>query len=195
VNDDELLARLRAADPALTSSAPPSDVDHLVEAVLNTDTASVPAQNTRATAGRRAFGLAAAVVLLALAGGVTAGVMANDGGGAPAAGPLTLVTSGSGAAKCAEPVPDRLRGYPTLFAGTVTSVKGSSVGFRVDHWLQGGGADEVVLDSNSGSPEALTFLKGQQYIVAADEDGVVPMCGANMVSGETVGVFREAFGK
>ena len=205
--NDELLARLRAADPALASRAPLSDVNYLVEAALHTNTAPGSAQNTadvtvhpaRATAGRgrrRMLGLAAAAGLLVLAGGVTAGVMAhNDNGHTPTASPLTLVATGSADAKCVEPVPDPLRRFPTLFAGTVTSVKGSSVAFRVDRWLQGGGVDKVVLNSNSGRPEVLTFTMGEQYLVAADKDGVVPVCGANMVSAETVSKFRQAFGK
>jgi hypothetical protein len=50
---------------------------------------------------------------------------------------------------CAHPSPTTLREYPTLFEGTVTSVKGSSVTFRVDYWLQGGDTETVVLDSDT----------------------------------------------
>ena len=42
MNDDELLARLRAADPALTADAPPPDIDRLFARALNVD-ASPPA--------------------------------------------------------------------------------------------------------------------------------------------------------
>lgn len=211
MNDDELLARLRVADPALTSRAPLSDVNCLVEAALNTDTAPQSANNTagithhpaKAITGRRrrlVFGLAAAAGLLMVGGAVTGGIMANsdngDKGDKPTAGPLTLTTAaGSGRAKCAEPVPDKLRKYPTLFEGTVTSVKGSSVTFRVGYWLKGGGTGTVVLNSAAGQPETLTFMKGERYIVAADKDGVVPQCGANMASEETVSKFRQAYGK
>ncbi|MFI0508165.1 hypothetical protein ACH3Y9_06155 [Streptomyces sp. WSLK1-5] len=207
MNDDELLARLRAVDPALTSKAPLPDVNRLVEAALNTDTAPWPAQHAAdvtvqparppARRGRpRLFGLAAAAGLFVLAGAVTGGVMArHDAGPAPTAAPLTLVATGSAGAKCAEPVPDRLRRFPTLFDGTVTSVEGPSVAFRVDHWLQGGGADRVVLNSDPGRPEAQTFTKGERYVVAADKHGVVPVCGANMVSGDALSEFHKAFGK
>ncbi|MFL5999997.1 MAG: hypothetical protein ACJ736_37900 [Streptomyces sp.] len=208
MNDDELLARLRAADPALTSSAPLPDVHRLVEATLSTDTAPGSAHRTagmtvhptRASEGRgrrRVLGLAAVAGLLLLAGAVTGGVMLHGHNGhTPAAGPLTLVAaSGSAEAKCAEPVPDDLRRFPTLFVGTATSVKGPSVAFRVDQWLKGGDVDTVVLDSAPDRPEAMTFTKGGKYIVAADKDGVVPLCGANMVPEETVSEFRRAFGK
>ncbi|MET7543433.1 hypothetical protein [Streptomyces sp. NPDC005507] len=87
------------------------------------------------------------------------------------------------------------RGFPTLFEGTVTSFKGSSVTFRVDSWLNGGGADTVVLDSDAGRPETLTFVAGEHYIVAADKDGVVPQCGANPASAGTTNQFRRAYGK
>ncbi|MGH1553553.1 hypothetical protein ACRAWF_20960 [Streptomyces sp. L7] len=81
------------------------------------------------------------------------------------------------------PTPDTLRGYPTLFIGTVTSIKGTVVTFRVDHWLKGGTARTVVLDSDTSRPEALTFIDGDQYIVAAEKD-VVP-CAARTASRPT----------
>jgi hypothetical protein len=122
--------------------------------------------------------------------------MANNDNGHPAsAGPLTLTTAGGfGSQKCVVPTADTLRGYPTLFVGTATSVKGSTATFRVDYWLKGGGTETVVLDSDTDQPERLTFSDGGRYIVAA-KDGVVPACGANAASDETVGKFRQAFGK
>jgi hypothetical protein len=206
VNDDELLARLRAVDPALASSAPPPDIDRLVEAALTTDITPRPEQTATATttrpaqaaAGRRRlFGLAAAAALLLAGGGIAAGLMAGDDNGHPSAtGPLTLtVASGTADAKCMEPTPDLLRAYPTLFEGTATSVKGSSVTFRVDQWFRGGDADTVRLDSDPDQSENLTFTVGEHYIVAAAKDGTVPPCGANVASAETLGQFRQAAGK
>ncbi|MFG3024562.1 hypothetical protein ACGFZQ_39660 [Streptomyces sp. NPDC048254] len=201
MNDDELLARLKAADPALTPHAPLPDIDRLVEDILTTDTAllngsTVPAPTAARRSRRQLLGLAAAAGLLLLGGGIAGGVMANHDNGQPAsAGPLTLTThSGFGGQKCAAPSPDTLRGYPTLFVGTVTSIKGATVTFRVDYWLKGGDAKTVVLDSDASRPEALTFSDGERYIVAA-ENGVVPVCGANGATDETVDEFRQAFGK
>jgi hypothetical protein len=201
VNDDELLARLKSADPALTSKAPLPDINRLVEATLstdvnvdlNSDTALQPAK-TPGRVRRNLFGLAAAAGLLMLAGGVAGGIITNnDSGHSTSATPLTLTVAGS-SGKCQEPVPDRLRGYPTLFVGTVTSVNGALVTFRVDYWLNGGGTDTVVLDSDTDQPEHLTFSDGGRYIVGA-RDGVVPSCAANAASDETIGKFRQAFGK
>ncbi|MFJ5307032.1 hypothetical protein [Streptomyces sp. NPDC088350] len=209
MNDDELLARLRSADPALTTQAPPPDIDRLVEATLNTDTALQSATTvagvTTAGRGRRhLLGLAATAGLLMLGGGVAGGIMANNGnnndnnkdkgdGHSISAGALRLTAEG-GSAKCAAPSPDTLRGFPTLFEGTVTSIKGPIVTFRVDRWFKGGDAETAVLDSNTGRPETLTFLDGEHYIVAA-KDGVVPPCGANGASAETIDNFRQAYGK
>ncbi|MGW1727783.1 hypothetical protein ACWCQK_33325 [Streptomyces sp. NPDC002306] len=208
MNDDQLLARLRAADPALTSRAPLPDINRLVEAALNTDTAAQPEKTAAGITARpakpgtgrgrrRHLALAAAAGLLMLAGGIAGAVMANsDSGSSSASGPLTLTAESGGAqARCIEPVPDRLRKYPTLFEGTVTSVKGSSVHFRVDHWLIGGDGDTVRLDRDADEPESLTFLVGEHYIVAATKDGTVPQCGANMVSDETRSTFRKAYEK
>lgn len=212
MNDDELLARLKSADPARTRLAPPPDIDRLVEATLNTDTAvqSATAAVAVTTAGwgrRHRVGLAAAGALLVLGGGVAGGMMANSGdsNGRPAVatspalshssaptGPLRL-TAGGGSAKCMEPSPETLGGYPTLFAGTVTSVKDATVTFHVDEWFKGGGAAAVELTADTEVPETLTFSEGEHYIVAA-RDGVVPPCGANAASPETVARFRQAFG-
>ena len=209
MNDDELLARLKAADPALTRDAPPPDIDQLVEDTLNTTTADAlrPAKAATVRPRRHLLGLAAAVGLLVLGGGIGIGVMAHGGGGtantggnqakhsgsSAAAGALRLTAAG-GSAKCAAPTPDTLRGYPTLFVGTVTSVEGSTVVFRVDHWLKGDGGGTVVLDNDTGRPESLTFSDGDRYIVAA-EDGVVPVCGANGVTDDEIAKFRQAYGK
>ncbi|MFI5876777.1 hypothetical protein ACIBAH_30860 [Streptomyces sp. NPDC051445] len=201
MNDDELLARLKSADPALTPPAPLPDIDRLVEDILTTDTAlqtgnTVPAKTVARRSRRQLLGLAAAAGLLLLGGGIAGGVMANDDNGHSApAGPLTLTThSGFGSHKCATPSPDTLGGYPTLFVGTVTSIKGSTVTFRVDYWLKGGDTETVVLSSDASRPEALTFSESERYIVAA-ENGVVPVCGANGTSDEIVAEFRQAFGK
>lgn len=199
MNDDELLARLKSADPALTSKAPLPDIDRLVEATLNTDvnTDTLTPLRRRPQDGDAAISSDSRppAGLLMLAGGVAGGIVTNnDNGHSTSAAPLTLTIASGGSVKCAVPLPDRLRVNPTLFVGTVTSVKGALVTFRVDYWLKGGGTETVVLDSDTDQPERLTFSDGGRYIVAA-KDGVVPACGANAASDETVGKFREAFGK
>ncbi|WP_405835631.1 hypothetical protein [Streptomyces sp. NBC_01518] len=205
MNDDELLARLKSADPALTGVAPPPDIDRLVEDTLNTDTALQSATTAAGIAtaswGRRhLFGLAAAG-LLVLGGGVAGGIMANSGGGnghsasaktvAPA-GALRLTAEG-GSGKCMAPGVDTLGKYPTLFEGTATSVKGSTATFHVDRWFKGGDAETVVLTSDTEVSETLTYTEGGHYIIGA-EDGFVPMCAAIEATPEDIAKFRQAFG-
>lgn len=205
MNDDELLARLKSADPELTGVAPPPDIDRLVEDTLNTDTALQSATTAAgiATAGwgrRHLFGLAAAG-LLVLGGGVAGGIMANSGNGsghsaatktvAPA-GALRLTAEG-GDGKCMVPGVDTLGKYPTLFEGTATSVKGSTATFHVDRWFKGGDAETVVLTSDTEVSETLTYTEGGHYIIGA-RDGFVPMCAAMEATPEDIAKFRQAFG-
>ncbi|MBO3749676.1 hypothetical protein J5X84_26655 [Streptosporangiaceae bacterium NEAU-GS5] len=205
MNDDELLARLRAADPARTSSAPAPDINRLVEAAMNTDAASrpsttdAPAPVTKlAPTRRRLLGLSAAAGLL-LAGGIVTGILSSGGGSstAPVAAPPPVkltATAGTGA-KCAEPTPERMREYPVLFAGTVTSVEGQVVTFHIDLWLTGSGSDTAMLDTGVPNSETTTFLAGEHYIVAATEDGQIPTCAVNAADAATIARFRQAYGK
>ncbi|WP_405995971.1 hypothetical protein [Streptomyces sp. NBC_00986] len=205
MNDDELLARLKSADPALTGIAPPPDIDRLVEDTLNTDTALQSATTAAGIAtegwGRRhLFGLAAAG-LLVIGGGVAGGIMANSGDGkghsataksvAPA-GALKFTAEG-GSGKCMVPGVDTLSKYPTLFEGTATSVKGSTATFHVDRWFKGGDAETVVLTSDTEVSETLTYTESGHYIIGA-KDGFVPMCAAIEASPEDIAKFRQAFG-
>ncbi|MEW1827168.1 hypothetical protein [Streptomyces sp. NPDC088196] len=205
MNDDELLARLKSADPALTGVAPPPDIDRLVEDTLNTDTALQSATTAAGIAtaswGRRhLFGLAAAG-LLVLGGGVAGGIMANSGNDnghsaatktvAPASALRLTAEGGSG--KCMVPGVDTLSKYPTLFEGTATSVKGSTATFHVDRWFKGGDAETVVLTSDTEVSETLTYVEGGHYIIGA-KDGFVPMCAAIEATPEDIAKFRQAFG-
>ncbi|MGW3284625.1 hypothetical protein ACWDR3_08275 [Streptomyces sp. NPDC001002] len=197
MNDSELLTLMRDADPAATSRAPLPDINRLVEAAMKNNSVAT-SENTdfdatnsaaRISAGRgrqRFFGIAAAAALL-LGGGITAGITANSGNGhaTSAVKQLNLTVSGNGSGKCAAPVPDQLAGYPTLFYGTVDSVKGPLITLHVDHWLRGGGSRTILVSNDPDFPENLTFTVGQHYLVAADSDGAIPSCGANWVSEET----------
>ncbi|WP_043678438.1 hypothetical protein [Streptomyces xylophagus] len=201
MNDNELLTLLRDADPALTSRAPLPDTNRLVEAAMknnsvtsseNTDfDTTTPAVNISVGRGRqRFFGIAAAAALL-LGGGITAGITANSGNGHSTAVVKELTLTGSNR-KCQAPVPDQLRGYPTFFYGTVTSVKGPLITLHVDHWLHGGGSRTILVSNDPDFPENLTFTVGQHYMVAAESDGSIPSCGANWVSDETWSQFTDA---
>ncbi|WP_105975926.1 hypothetical protein [Streptomyces geranii] len=173
MNDDELLAQLKATDPVRTSKAPRPDVTRLVEATMSTSPTSptgtasaASSKTTTATAGplrgaprRRLVPALAFAALLVVGGGVTwgvaqggegtadkAGAHAAGGGQVPGLEPLTfaLADGGSVAPMCAAPTPDSLRRHDLAFEGTVTAVDGDRVVLRVDHWYR--------LDPNLANP-------------------------------------------
>ncbi|WP_329274293.1 hypothetical protein [Streptomyces sp. NBC_01451] len=214
MNDDELLAHLKATDPALTSKAPRPDVTRLVEATMNTNTAPTTAptkavQNARPR--RRLVPALAFTALLLVGGGVSWGVAqggedTTNKAGAGAAGvgsvpqlqPLTLMLPDSGSEACAEPTPDSLRHREFAFEGTVTAEEGDRVILRVDHWYRldpnlANPTDEVRLSNDGAFAEAPEFRMGAHYLVTAD-DGIIPTCGGTTeATDEARTMFREAF--
>ncbi|MEV7739944.1 hypothetical protein AB0O75_49375 [Streptomyces sp. NPDC088921] len=208
MNDDELLARLRAADPAVTASAPASDINRLVEAAMTADNqtrrapsatrAATPIDQTARRGRRIAFAAAAVAVLVMGAGAVRqTGPDHGSGGAAKEAAPLALTLDGETSAKCMEPTPDLLRTFEIAFEGSVTSRNGDQVVFRIDHWFRGGDADTAQLtnDGAGGDSETLAFEIGQRYLVTA-QDGVVPVCGGtNIATAEGTALFHRAFDK
>ncbi|MGW0876745.1 hypothetical protein ACWD3J_48770 [Streptomyces sp. NPDC002755] len=218
MNDDQLLSRIKAADPAMTSSAPLPDIDCLVEATLTTDRTSrtaehapanataVQASRSAKTAAGRRFALAA-VAAVVLGGGATWWITAGNGQegsphqaqaseSAPSSLTIEAPHTGAGSAKCMEPTTGLLRGFEVAFEGTVTSKTGDQVGLRVDHWYRGGDATTVrIVNEDEQSSEALNFEIGQQYLVTA-ESGVVPVCGGTSAATDEARVlFHEAFEK
>ncbi|WP_327696093.1 hypothetical protein [Streptomyces sp. NBC_00459] len=212
MNDDELLAHLKATDPALTSKAPRPDVTRLVEATMNTNTVATKATASQdARPRRRLVPALAFAALLLVGGGVTWGVAQGgegpaDKAGAGAAGvgsvpqlqPLTLTLPEDGLAACAEPTPDILRRHELAFEGTVTAENGDRVVLKVDHWYRldpnlANPSHEVRLSNDDGSSEAPGFEIGAHYLVTAD-DGMVPTCGGTTeATDEARTMFREAF--
>lgn len=208
MNDDELLAHLKATDPALTSKAPRPDVTRLVEATMNTSTDTTT--TTKGTEPRRRLVPALAfAALLLVGGGITWGAAQGgeptaDNAGAPSAPatplprPLTLTLADRGlvAAACVEPTPDLLRRHELAFEGTVTAKQGDRVDLQVDHWYRADTADrpdEVRLTNDEAYAEATVFEVGGHYLVTA-EGGTVPVCGGTTEATETAReLFRAAF--
>ncbi|MDX3453997.1 hypothetical protein PV396_18935 [Streptomyces sp. ME02-8801-2C] len=221
MNDEELLAHLKATDPALTSKAPRPDVPRLVEATMNTTTAGttpVPATaKDRAPRHRLVPALAFTALLLTVGGGITWGVaQGGEDTKAQATSPaatttpgahprpqpkpltLTLPDSGSMAASCVVPTPDLLRRHQLAFEGTVIAEQEDRVTLSVDHWYRAttDPADrptEVRLTNDEAYAEAPAFEIGGHYLVTA-ENGTVPMCGGTTeATDEARAMFEEAF--
>ena len=201
MKDDELLARLRAADPG--TDLPPADptrVDRLLEDVMSeTDTDT----RTQARTPLTWLAAAAAVVLIAVAGGLMFWP-ASDGPEAPMAGSEPTVTelrlSGDGAGRCMVPSPDVLGGAAYAVDAEVTAVEGGTATLAPTAWYAGEETDEVEVAAGSADLAALIgapqFEEGQRYLVAANEAGQVMVCGfSGPYDQQLADLYAEAFGQ
>ncbi|MGD9959200.1 hypothetical protein [Nocardioides sp.] len=183
MNDDELLARLRAADPADRAPAPPDRWIHDLTEATMTETSTEP----RARRGGWLLGAAAAVVIAGIGGYALVG-RGGDGpspiaGSEPSASATTsteLRAPGAAQGKCMVPSAEILKGADVAFAGTVASIDDDQVTLDTDLWYAGDPTDQVVVTAPSQDMVALVsavaFEDGQRYLVAAN-DGVVMVCG------------------
>lgn len=187
MNDDELLARLRSADPA--KHAPEPNLDRLLETTMSTDTYR-----------RRWLPAVAAGVLLA-AGGIGWAVAGNSDAPpaavAPVKAPLKLTIGAAPNAKCRAVEVADLQGMQTAFQGTATAIKGEQVTLHVDHWYKGGDATTVEVQSDADAVLTLLgvdFKVGGTYLVTAT-DGHVSLCGESGESNpELLSLYKQAFG-
>jgi hypothetical protein len=199
--DQELLARLRAVDPA--SSLPPADPDRvaqLLEAAMS-DTAT-RSHETRETGTRDRSALtwlvAAAAVLL-IAGAGIFGLAQRDHDPAPVAqGSVTQLAYAPSGARCIVPKVGVLHQQSVAFRGTLDSVVNGTATFDVNHWYAGGPTDLAkVTTSRSRLAElvrAADLKVGGDYLVAAT-GGNVTGCGfTGPVTGSLQNLYERAFG-
>ena len=202
--DPDLRGRLRAADPAADlPPAEPSDVDHLLGRVVNSD--------LRETGTRRRNALtwlvaAAAVVVIAV--GVVwwisdddakPGVVAKPATGAPSTpADVTPLTAAPVAGRCITPSAQLLAAKPLAFAGEVLGIADGVVTIRPTTVYAGDPGDRVTVRGTTaadtgtieGDPE---FQAGQDYLVAAD-GGQVVGCGlSGPATPELSGLYAQAF--
>jgi hypothetical protein len=205
MNDDELLARLRAADPARrdaraadASTMAASWIDDLTEATMNetrepTETPSRP---------RRWLPAAATAAVLA-AIGITLAVGGGDGDAPPAAQPGTTLTLGlaadDAAASCIGVSVETLRPMEVAFSGTATAVEEKAVTITPDRWYKGGNGATAVRLTTMG-PEMVALLgnvqfeEGKRYLITAT-NSQVNACGFSAEwSPEMAAMFEQAFG-
>jgi len=154
--DAELLARLRAADPA--SSLPSADPDRLaqlLEAAMS-DTAT-RATESRATGTRDRSPLtwlvaAAAVVLIAAAG--IFGMTQRDHGSSPVAqGSVTQLGFDPPRGRCQLPNVGVLKQQTVAFQGTLVSVVDGTATFEVTRWYRGGPTDTARISATPGNQQ------------------------------------------
>ena len=190
MNDDDLQALLRGADPATT--LPPADRARLTDLVEDamTTTRPTPADEswdapgrTRAARRRRPWlvGMAVAVGVAAAAVVVTPVVLSLGPG--PTTTELAAEPFDPAMAMC-QPVADFLPALQVAFAGRVTAVDGERVTLDVERVYRGEPGDLVVVDAPLQDDSAVVlvggfpFEVGGEYLVSA-RDGVVAACGAS----------------
>jgi hypothetical protein len=199
--DHELLARMRAGDPAATlPPAGPERVARLLEGTME----HVTETETTATRTRRApvAWLAAAAAVAVLGGVGFAATRGSDPATTPVATPepsvLTLSAPAPVDTRCMVPTPETLANAETAFDGTVTAVDGDQVTLRADAWYAGGPADEVVVTAPQESMQALVgavaLQPGQRYLLAASR-GELLACGfSGAYDADRADLYAAAFG-
>lgn len=190
MNDDELRAALRGADPA--AALPPADrawvSDHLEDAMSSTRPTPVAEawdDDGRARARRRRrpvlVGLAVAVGVAAAAAVVVPVVLSR----APGLETTTLTAEpfDPATSDCLA-VGQFLGTVDTAFGGRVTSVDGDRVVLDVERVYRGDPGDRVAVDAPAQDETSAAlvggfpFDVGGEYLVAAS-GGVVAACGAS----------------
>lgn len=188
--DDELRARLRAADPAAElPEADPRQIDGLLRRVTDEDL-----RETGTRQRNPLTWLVAAAAVVVIAAGAVLWVNESDeghtGGGlladpvptTPARGPQAtskLTVAAAGVGRCIMPTPELLAAKPIAFEGTVLGIADGVVTIRATKVYAGDVADQVSVTGAvapdtgglvEGDPD---FEAGQDYLVAADGDQVL----------------------
>lgn len=202
-SDDELRARLRAADPA--SSLPPADpsrVARLLEDTMANDVLTESRETGTRNRGPLTWLVAAAAVVL-IAGVGLFGFLNHDAGDdVPTAGHqpsvthLTAPAAGS-QGKCMVPNTRVLRLQTLAFEGTVQDISGDVVTLAPSHVYAGDVADVVEVEAPSADLQALVlatkFEKGGRYLVSAT-DGKVTVCGfSGPYTADLAALYDQAF--
>lgn len=189
MDDDELAARLRAADPAATLS--PLDPERRTRLLEDTMSTQTPTEHTSGVG--RWLPLAAAAVLLIAGLGLWFGTRGDDGD-RPSADPSTSQSpSGSEAAtvtelgapaapdgRCMTPNAEVLGKAQIALDATVESITPDEVVLTPTHWYAGDETDRVVVKAPAVDLDRLVqsvdFQKGSRFLVAANDDTVM-ICG------------------
>lgn len=192
MNDTELRAHLRAADPAaVLAPMTPDQYTRLMEEAM-THTSTTPRRPWRVLA-------AAAAVLVVAAGGWLFADLQSARPQAPATpAPAIQLTAGSQLAKCRAPEASVLAGSADVaFAATVAAVSDQTARFTVTRVFRGEASTEVelTLDGSSESLMGGSVTVGAAYLIAAT-DGSLLGCGYSGTA-DTPGLaelYRQAFG-
>lgn len=203
LSDAELLARVRAADPAAElAPADPGEVDRVLQRVVDAD--------LRETGTRKRnplTWLVAAAAVIVIVGGLAwwlsddrthPGVVAGPTAAPRTAPGATQLVAASSGGRCLVPTAAMLATKPTAFAGTVVRIVDGVVTLRTTKVFAGDVQPEVSVTAPAapggvveGDP---VFEAGQRYLVAASADGHVLGCGlSGPVAPELTSLYAQAF--
>jgi hypothetical protein len=219
--DDDLDARLRAADPASSlPTADPAWVARLLEDTMSNDVLTESrASGTRNRSPLTWLVAAAAAVIIAGVGvfAVVNGLGGSDDPSGPVAGsdpgsdsgsdpgtsePTVTELTAPGAeaytARCAPPSAQLLSTAPVAFDGTVESISDGLVTITPTHWYAGDPTDVVTVEAPSADIQkllmAVRFEDGGRYLVAANDEGALLVCGFSArYSGSLAALYGNAF--
>jgi hypothetical protein len=195
---DDLLGRLRAADPASSlSSADPDRVTHLLEAAMSETTTETRESRESGARGRSPLTwlVAAAAVVLIAAGAFGLAQRGHDTTTPTAGGSVTELGFSAPAGRCMVPNVDVLQRQGVAFRGTVVSLADGTARFDVTRWYAGGPTDVVEVTAPApdlGALEQAADLQvGGDYLVSATH-GTVTACG---FSGPAQGHLLDLYGR
>lgn len=217
-HDDELLARLRASDPA--SSLPPAAPDgvaRLLEDTMSNDVVTESRASGTHGPGPRTWLVAAAAAVVIAGAGAFAVLGGGDDDPVPSADPSSasdpasdpapsadtsvteLTAPGATPARCMVPSAEAMADNPVAFDGTVQSIEGAVVTLAPTTWYAGEATDLVTVEAPSDELRTLLvsvdFREGERYLVTASAGGQVMICGFSApYSPGLAGVYAEAFG-
>ncbi len=209
-HDDELRARLRAADPA--SSLPPAapdGVSRLLEETMSNDVLTESRETGTHGRGPLTWLVAAAAAVVIAGAGLFAVLDDGDEAPVPSADPeptaestvteLSAPEPGS-SGRCMVPSAETLAGMPTAFDGTVQSIEGDTVTLEPTRWYAGDPTDLVIVEAPAEALRQLLigveFEDGGRYLVAATDGGEVAVCGFSApYSQGLAATYAEAFGE
>jgi hypothetical protein len=204
VTDDELLARLRAADPAASlAPADPNRTSRLLEDTMRDDLSTESRANVARGRGPLTWLLAAAAVLVIAGAGVFGVAMLTDDERAPRAeDPLTVTalrapTAPAYAARCMAPSARTVAQQSIALEGTVDDITDDLVTLTPTRWYHGARTDQVTITAPAPRLAdligAARFEVGRSYLVSATH-GQVTLCGLTApYSTELAALYAEAF--
>ncbi|MDQ1131130.1 hypothetical protein [Microbacterium sp. SORGH_AS_0888] len=187
MNDDDLRALLRKADPS--NGQKPLDDGRIRRIVAAAERDSLDGQSAPAPRrGRRLFaGVSIGAVATAAAGLVIAGLVATPAIQAP--GPDET------SATCAPVSVDSLREFDTAYEATATAIKGDNVTLQVTQ-IFAGSPSKTLTVPQPGDPSTAEggglFAVGKTYLVASADD-YVSDCDSGLATDDLRQLYLEAF--